>query len=569
MASLNDNLIRLSDARDDIISAISEMGGTVSNLDGFEDFPDDIRSIPTGSPSVLDKLKEIEIVRFFDWDGTLLHKYTKDEFLALDSLPENPNNPNMISQGWNWTLSDAKDYVQTYGMLDIGQYAKWDWNSIATQDQLNGITTINFDVTDKSNRYHVQLGLDEGSSMSIDFGDGTEIVTTTSSSASHYYNAVGNYTIKIQVSGTFHLINRSSTTQNILYYYKNSSYYFLRYNSIEFGYNLTALSDSAFSSQSTITSVILPPSVTTLPINAFSGCESLTDIKLTGDITSMSSGTFKNVPIKNIAIPSSLTTISGYTTGLDFMDSSIEYITFPNISSYMPISCFQRAYRLRNISLSNTTKTYTTCFSACPNLEAVTTNQPFYCANVLTSLEKVSYPSIGGTHAYYVIIPKFTVCKNTNIYNCGETLVLRNTDSTSVSFTINSSSTGNLEQYLKCLIIDSSNVTTLSLTSLQALKEIRFGNNSITSISINNCYGVEYIDIPMSYTNIDSSMISNFFNSAHLTTIKFMNSTPPTLASQFTPARNDLKIYIPQGSLSAYTSATNYPSTDVCEYIEY
>ena len=45
MASLDINLQRLSDARDDIADAITAKGGTVSSLDGFEDFPADIRTI--------------------------------------------------------------------------------------------------------------------------------------------------------------------------------------------------------------------------------------------------------------------------------------------------------------------------------------------------------------------------------------------------------------------------------------------------------------------------------------------------------------------------------------------
>lgn len=43
------NLERLQDARDDIASAITNMGGTVTSGDGFEEFPADIATIPTGA----------------------------------------------------------------------------------------------------------------------------------------------------------------------------------------------------------------------------------------------------------------------------------------------------------------------------------------------------------------------------------------------------------------------------------------------------------------------------------------------------------------------------------------
>ena len=45
MGTLNDNLTRLSNARDDIADAITAKGGTVGRLDGFEDFSTDIASI--------------------------------------------------------------------------------------------------------------------------------------------------------------------------------------------------------------------------------------------------------------------------------------------------------------------------------------------------------------------------------------------------------------------------------------------------------------------------------------------------------------------------------------------
>ena len=60
-------------------------------------------------------------VTFYDYDGTIVTSYTKDEFLALTEMPTNPSHEGLTSQGWNWTLSDAKTYVTKNGTLDIGQ----------------------------------------------------------------------------------------------------------------------------------------------------------------------------------------------------------------------------------------------------------------------------------------------------------------------------------------------------------------------------------------------------------------------------------------------------------------
>ena len=49
--TIADNLQRLIDAKADIADAITEMGGTVTAGDGYEEFPDDIRTIPTGGES--------------------------------------------------------------------------------------------------------------------------------------------------------------------------------------------------------------------------------------------------------------------------------------------------------------------------------------------------------------------------------------------------------------------------------------------------------------------------------------------------------------------------------------
>lgn len=58
MSDLNDNLTRLSDARDDIAEAIVNKGGTVGRLDGFEDFSTDIASI-TNQYTIADEGKVV------------------------------------------------------------------------------------------------------------------------------------------------------------------------------------------------------------------------------------------------------------------------------------------------------------------------------------------------------------------------------------------------------------------------------------------------------------------------------------------------------------------------------
>lgn len=59
-------------------------------------------------------------VVFYDYDGTVVQSYSANDFLALSAMPANPTHSGLTAQGWNWSLSDAKTYVQTYGKLNIG-----------------------------------------------------------------------------------------------------------------------------------------------------------------------------------------------------------------------------------------------------------------------------------------------------------------------------------------------------------------------------------------------------------------------------------------------------------------
>jgi len=70
-----------------------------------------------GSSSIIEE----KDVNFYDYDGVLLYSYSASDFVNLTALPSNPSHTGLTAQGWNWTLSDAKTYVSTYGKLNIGQ----------------------------------------------------------------------------------------------------------------------------------------------------------------------------------------------------------------------------------------------------------------------------------------------------------------------------------------------------------------------------------------------------------------------------------------------------------------
>lgn len=113
-------------------------------------------------------------------------------------------------------------------------------------------------------------------------------------------------------------------------------------------------------------------------------------------------------------------------------------------------------------------------------------------------------------------------------------------------------------------------LTTLTLpNSLTTLIEYAFADcNALESIILSsnltsipdNCFAndssLPSIDIPASVTRIG---FNAFINCDSLASVIMRSSTPPTLISQaFLNTSSDLVITVPEGSLSAYQSATNW-----------
>ena len=93
--------------------------------------------------------------------------------------------------------------------------------------------------------------------------------------------------------------------------------------------------------------------------------------------------------------------------------------------------------------------------------------------------------------------------------------------------------------------------------------------NSLSELSLYmfyNCYGLKSLIIPDSVTSVPGSFYVD--EAKGLMTVTFYSSTPPTL-SEAPNFGADCIIRVPQGSLSAYTSAEYYPDPSECIYEEY
>ena len=125
-----------------------------------------------------------------------------------------------------------------------------------------------------------------------------------------------------------------------------------------------------------------------------------------------------------------------------------------------------------------------------------------------------------------------------------------------------------------------------SLTSITLPSDV----TSISNYAFYNCYSLTSITLPSGMTRINSYAFSDcrslvsitipsgvtsisdrvFYNCTSLGEIHFKPSTPPTVSSgyTFTGIPTDCIIYVPTGKLTAYTSASKYPSSSTYTYRE-
>ena len=93
------------------------------------------------------------------------------------------------------------------------------------------------------------------------------------------------------------------------------------------------------------------------------------------------------------------------------------------------------------------------------------------------------------------------------------------------------------------------------------------GVTSIGDSAFGGCYSLSSITIPDSATSIGESAFIDCYGLAH---IYFLPTTPPSVSGSyaFSGIPTDCVIHVPVGSLSAYTSAANYPSSSIYTYVE-
>lgn len=318
-------------------------------------------------------------VNFIDYDGTILHSYTAAEFAALTAMPDNPDHTSDIqwgghtipltSQGWNWSLADAKAYVAAYGKLWIGQMY------VPTDGKLHLCVRMGEGRLNPASRFTFT------GTATIDWGDGTTPTNAVSDADNeHTYSAAGDYDVAIAVSegGTLGFVEEYVSFSMLFHkqYTEGFEYVenFVYGNSIKYvfiPYSVTSIGPAALSECYSLQSVTIPDSVTSFGEASFAECRSLQSITLPDSVTSIENGAFFNcISLQRVAISNSIVSINDEAFS---KCHSLQSVTIPDSVTSFGESVFYDCYSLKNVTISDSvTSIEYGVFLDCNSMQSVT-----------------------------------------------------------------------------------------------------------------------------------------------------------------------------------------------------
>lgn len=240
--------------------------------------------------------------------------------------------------------------------------------------------------------------------------------------------------------------------------------------------------------------------------------------------------------------------------------NAIYAVYFSGSVTRISSNAFYNCYSLANIIIPNTVTSFGGAFYNCCSLTSI------IIPNTMTSI---------GSSTFYNCYSLTSVTISSSVTSIGDDAFKGCYSLTSIIIpgSVTSISTGAFSYCSSLSSVTVSDTITSIGSSAFSTCFVLFNiviPGSITSISqsiFSNCYSLSSITIPDSVTSISNNAFNNCYG---LSEIHFTSATPPTVvaSSAFSGVPTDCKIYVPTGSLSAYTSATNYPSSSTYTYIE-
>ena len=370
MGTTADKLNYLLATKDEIKAAITAKGVDVSSST-FRECAQKIREIPQEINVVEPTItKGNTDVRFLDYDGTLIHSFTKEEFLALTEMPTLPSREGLICQGWNYTIEDAKAYVSEYGVLDVG----------ATYITDDGKTRLYITIATEG-RQDVPLYISQtiANGVTIDWGDGsaTETLSGTGNvNTTHHYNEIGDYVISLDVADGCTLgLGRDSSSHCVMGWTGDSGrVYCNMLKRAEIGNGVTSIENYALSYCFSLASAVIPQGVTKIGNYAFFHCYSLTSVVIPQGVTSIGYSAFTYCyPLSSVVIPQGVTSIESQA----FQDcSSLPSIVIPQSVTKIGGNAFSSCYSLPSVVIPQGVTSFGSyVFSYCYSLASVVISQ--------------------------------------------------------------------------------------------------------------------------------------------------------------------------------------------------
>jgi hypothetical protein len=500
-------------------------------------------------------------VIFYDYDGSVVASYTPEQFAGLTKLPANPTHEGLTSQGWNWSLSDAKEYVAENKYLNIGQM-------YVTSD---GKTRLYITLTEGRTSPILQLYLNANSELDIDWGDGSTHSTFTSTSADyaserHNYSTPGDYVIAITVTtGSFELQSSSTNVSSILWNGNNiESSPDKAYNNatkkIEIGTGVNSISIYAFYQCSSLTSITIPGGVTSIGKEAFGSCYSLASVIIPNSVISIGDRAFTGCySLASVIIPNSVISIGNTVFG---SCHSLQSITIPNSITSINGSTFSNCTSLSSVTIPNgVTSIGNSAFGNCSLLSSITipnsvTNIGSYAFQYCYLLSSITIPDsvktiYSNAFQYCYLLSSVTIPDG--VTNIGDNTFYNCISLTSITIPDSVNSIGS-EAFSHCA----------SLSSITIPDSVI----SIGSRAFQYCDSLTSITIPNGVTSIGSEV---FDSCSYIESIKFTSTTPPRVSNSnaWTGVPTSCIIYVPSGTLETYKAAANYPNPSTYTYIEY
>ena len=336
-------------------------------------------------------------VNFYEYDSTIAHSYTKEEFLQLEELPGNPLHEGLTPQGWNWTLAGAQAYVAKYGACEIGQ-------SYITDD---GKTRLYIDIAE-TERLALSLRFTQSlaSGVTVDWGDGSSEVTpdaTGNVSLDHVYAQAGIYLVTLDVAeGCTVMLGQdtaSMSSDGMLSHLKSfvTSKYFGGRSpvvALEIGAGVTKLGTQSLLCLHRMGYVTIPTNVTTLHYGVFMGCNQAKAIHIPRGVTKINAFAFRGCyAAQAITLPEGLTNLGNLTF---YGCTHLERAAVPEGVTAIGTHAFASCYLLERAILPDTAASLgICCFAIDYNLRATripagVTAIPDNCyrgCNILTGLE--------------------------------------------------------------------------------------------------------------------------------------------------------------------------------------